>query len=136
MIIGIGNDLCDCRRIETAIKNHGERFLNRIFTKSEQTRVFRRNHQTESFAKIFSAKEAVAKALGTGFTRGISWTDIEITRKEHQPPQVVLHNKAQFEFQRQVPFGMEGHIHLTITDEWPYAQSFAILSATLTFKKI
>lgn len=132
MIIGIGSDLCDCRRIEATIQRHGERFLNRIFTPSEQMRVFGRNRQTESFTKLFSAKEAVVKALGTGLTKGISWVDIEIARQEHQPPQVILHNKANFEFQRQIPSGMEGVIHLTITDEWPYAQAFAILSATQT----
>lgn len=135
MIIGIGSDLCDCRRIEAAIKRHGERFLNRIFTKSEQIRVFKRNNQISSFAKIFSAKEAVVKALGTGLTKGISWTDVEIVREEHTPPRALLYNKAELEFQRQIPPEMDGHIHLTITDEWPYAQAFAIVSATLTHKK-
>ncbi|WP_032112131.1 holo-ACP synthase [Candidatus Paracaedibacter symbiosus] len=130
MIIGIGNDLCDCRRIEATIGRHGQRFLDRIFTKNEQARILKRNQQVASFAKLFSAKEAVAKALGTGLTRGISWTDIEITRQEHQPPQVLLHNNAKTEFAKRIPMGMDGHVHLTITDEWPYAQAFAILSAT------
>lgn len=129
MIIGIGNDLCDCRRIEAALNRHGQRFLDRIFTKSEQERVLNRRQQTAGFAKIFSAKEAVVKALGTGFTRGIFWTDVEITRKKNHPPQVLLHNNAKIIFEHRLPKGMDGHIHLTISDEWPYAQSFAILSA-------
>lgn len=130
MIIGIGNDLCDCRRIETAIQRHGSRFLNRIFTIGEQERALNRAQKSASFAKIFCAKEAVVKALGTGMTRGISWTDVEITRQTNQPPHVFLHNNAKSEFNKRIPAGMEGHIHLAITDEWPYAQAFVILSAT------
>lgn len=129
MIIGIGNDLCDCRRIEAVIHRHGARFLNRIFTTSEQERALKRTQQTSSFAKLFCAKEAVVKALGTGLTRGILWTDIEITRSPHHPPQVTLHNNAKNELDKRIPPDMEGHIHLAITDEWPYAQAFAIISA-------
>lgn len=129
MIIGIGNDLCDCRRIEAAIQRHGPRFLNRIFTLAEQERTINRLQKAASFAKIFSAKEAFVKALGTGMTQGISWTDVEITRSPHQPPQILLHNNAKNIFNARMPKGMEGQIHLTITDEWPYAHSFVILSA-------
>lgn len=130
MIIGIGNDLCDCRRIEAALHRHGQRFLNRIFTAAEQERAFTRSHPVATLAKIFCAKEAVVKALGTGMTKGIQWRDIEITRKSHTPPQVLLYNHAAQEFQKRLPEGTKGHIYLSLTDEWPYAQAFVILSAT------
>lgn len=130
MIIGIGNDLCDCRRIEAAIKRHGQRFLDRIFTKNEQSRLQARHQQAASYAKIFSGKEAILKAIGTGLTQGIFWTDIEVQRRPNSPPKVLLYNNAQKEFLKRIPPHMQGHIHLTLTDEWPYAQAFAIISIT------
>lgn len=130
MIVGIGNDLCDCRRIEAAIKRHGSRFLNRVFTQEEQARLQGRSQQSASYAKVFSGKEAVLKAIGTGLTEGISWGDIEIHRRPYHPPQVRLYNNAEKEFLKRIPSNMQGHIHLSLTDEWPYAQAFVIISAT------
>ena len=130
MILGIGNDLVDCRRIERIIHKFGQRFLDRVFTLHEQNRLKKRSAQASSFAKIFAAKEAVLKAIGTGMTQGTNWHQIEIKRIGNTPPSIVLSGAAHSHFQKLIPKDMEGNIHLSLSDEWPYASAFVILSAT------
>ena len=128
MILGIGSDLIDCRRIERDIQRSGQKFIDRIFTPAEQNRLKQRQHQAASFAKIFAAKEAMAKALGTGIAKGISWQDIEVSRKEWSPPTINLSGVALAHLNALTPAGMQAHMHLSMTDEWPYAQAFVIIS--------
>jgi holo-[acyl-carrier protein] synthase len=130
MIIGVGTDLVDIRRIENTIQQFGEKFLNRVFTVQEQFFIQSRRQQAASYAKNFAAKEATAKALGTGMRQGIGWHDIEILRNSLGAPQVILHHHAAARLQQLAPSGMTGQIHLALTDEWPYAQAFVMLSAT------
>lgn len=129
MIIGIGSDLTDCRRIEAVIQRQGDRFIKRVFTPHERDRLEARQNRVGSYAKLFAAKEAVAKALGTGIAKGVSWQDIEIRREMGAAPEVVLYNAALLHFNSLLPANRVGHIHLSLTDEWPYAQAFVILSA-------
>lgn len=128
MIIGIGSDLVDMRRIDKAIQTHGQKFLSRIFTEQEQHRANQRSRSAHTYAKMFGAKEAVAKALGTGFGYGVSWLDIQICRRPDHPPSVELFRKAKEIFEGKIPSGSRGEIHLTITDEPPYAQAFVVIS--------
>ncbi len=130
MILGIGNDLVDCRRIEKTIKRFGPRFLSRVFTDQEQSRMNKRVDQAAGYAKLFAMKEAVLKAMGTGLARGISWHDIEIFRELNQAPQAELSGAAIKLVKTLTPEGFVPHIHVSVSDEWPYAQAFAIVSAT------
>jgi holo-[acyl-carrier protein] synthase len=130
MILGIGNDLVDCRRIEKTIERFGSRFLNRVFTEQEQFRMSQRVNQVAGYGKLFAMKEAVLKALGTGLARGICWHDIQIYRELNQPPQAKLSGAAVLLVKTLTPEGFSPHIHVSVSDEWPYAQAFAILSAT------
>lgn len=129
MIIGIGSDLLDMRRMDAVLSRQGQKFIDRIFTPHEQTRATERTHANRSYAKMFAAKEAVAKALGTGFGHGVSWHDIEIGRQVGAAPHVELKGNALKIFIKKIPPHYHGVIHLTITDEPPYAQAFAVLSA-------
>ncbi|HXF90314.1 MAG TPA: holo-ACP synthase [Candidatus Nitrosotenuis sp.] len=129
MILGIGTDLVDIRRIAKSISHFGNHFLNRIFTSKEQDLLSQRRLQAASYAKNFAAKEATAKALGTGMRAGVSWQDIEILRNELGAPQVLLHGPSAERLQQLTPSGMVAKIHLALTDEWPYAQAFVMLSA-------
>lgn len=130
MILGIGNDLVDSRRIDTTLKRYGARFLNRVFTQKEQVRIISRANQTMGYAKVFAMKESVLKALGTGLTTGIVWHDIEVVREGNQPPSVVLRGAALEVLKKKTPEGYTNHIHVSVSDEWPYAQAFAIVSIT------
>lgn len=130
MILGIGNDMVDCRRIEKAIKRFGSRFVNRVFTSQEQLRMNQRVDQAAGYAKLFAMKEAVLKALGTGLASGIGWHNIEIFRELNQPPRAELSGSAIKLLKMLVPEGFEAHVHVSVSDEWPYAQAFAIISAT------
>jgi holo-[acyl-carrier protein] synthase len=129
MILGIGNDLVDCRRIEKTIAHYGSRFLNRVFTPQEQTRIDKRIDKAAGYGKLFALKESILKALGTGLAQGIHWHDIEIFRALKQPPKVVLSGAALTHLTNQTPPGHSAHIHITVSDEWPYAQAFAMISA-------
>lgn len=129
MIMGIGSDLLDTRRIEAVIGRQGHRFLDRIFTLHEQERAQGRSNPNGTYAKIFAAKEAVVKALGTGVAKGVSWKDIEIQREQWSAPKVVLRGPAFDAFTKMIPSGKVGSIHLTITDEPPYCLAFVVLSA-------
>lgn len=129
MIVGIGSDLCDIRRIEKALNRFGERFLNRVFTETEQNKARRRPVMAPTLAKRFAAKEACAKALGTGFSRGVFLHDIGVVNLRSGQPTLSLTGGAKEQLDRITPAGCEMVIHLTITDEPPLAQAFVILEA-------
>ena len=130
MIIGIGSDLCDIRRIEKALTRFGDRFLNRVFTQTEQSKARRRPVMAPTLAKRFAAKEACAKALGTGFSRGVFLHDIGVVNLRSGQPSLELTGGAQAQLQRLTPAGHEIVIHLTMTDEPPLAQAFVVLEAS------
>lgn len=130
MILGIGNDLVDCRRIEKTIKRFGFRFVNRVFTAQEQFRMNQRVDQAAGYAKLFAMKEAILKALGTGLASGISWHNVEIFRELNQAPRAELSGAAIRLIKMLTPEGFIPHVHISVSDEWPYAQAFAIISAT------
>lgn len=129
MILGLGNDLIDIRRIEEAIERFGDRFILRVFTETEQRRSDGKATRAASYAKRFAAKEACAKALGTGFRKNVFWRDLGVVNEPSGRPTMVLQGAAREHLRRMVPAGHEPIIHLTITDEYPYAQAFVIISA-------
>jgi holo-[acyl-carrier protein] synthase len=130
VIIGIGSDLSDIRRIEAALARHGARFEERCFTTVEQARARRRPHETaNSYAKRFAAKEACAKALGTGIRRGVFWRDMGVVNAPSGQPTMALTGGAAKRLAALVPHGHEARIHLSLTDEPPYAQAFVVIEA-------
>ena len=129
MIIGIGSDLIDIRRVEKVIDRHGERFLSRIFTDAERARAERRTKSVETYAKRFAAKEACSKALGTGIRRGVWWRDMGVVNLPGGKPTLQLTGGALKRLQALTPPGCEAHIDLTITDEYPMALAYVIISA-------
>jgi holo-[acyl-carrier protein] synthase len=129
MIIGIGSDLVDVRRIEQTIARHGERFLARIFTATERATAERRARQAETYAKRFAAKEACAKALGTGFRAGVFFRDLGVVNLPSGRPTMQLTGGAQARLAAITPKGCDARIDLTITDEGPLAQALVIISA-------
>jgi holo-[acyl-carrier protein] synthase len=129
MILGIGSDLVDIRRIERTLDRYGDRFIQRCFTEVEQRRSERRAGRAASYAKRFAAKEACAKALGTGLRAGIFWRDMGVVNLRSGQPTVQLTGGARERLDRLTPPGMTAHIHLTITDESPLAQAFVVISA-------
>jgi holo-[acyl-carrier protein] synthase len=129
MIIGIGSDLCDARRIARAIERHGERFLARIFTDIERARAERRANRVETYAKRFAAKEACAKALGTGLRAGVFWRDMGVVNLPSGRPTMKLTGGALKRLKSITPAGYEARIDLTVTDEGPLAQAFVVISA-------
>lgn len=134
MIIGIGSDLCDIRRIEKTLEAHGDRFTHRIFTQIERARSDRRKQRAASYAKRFAAKEAMAKALGTGIARGVFWRDMGVVNAPGGKPTMQLTNGALQRLETLVPAGHEPVIHITITDDYPLAQAFVIIEAVETGK--
>jgi holo-[acyl-carrier protein] synthase len=129
MILGVGSDLIDIRRIERAIDRYGERFINRIFTPIEIQRSERRADRVASYAKRFAAKEACAKALGTGFRNGVYWRDLGVVNMPSGRPTLVLTGGAGKRLQEMVPAGMNARIDLTLTDEPPLAQALVVITA-------
>jgi holo-[acyl-carrier protein] synthase len=129
MIIGIGSDLSDIRRIEKTLERHGERFTHRIFTEIERTRSERKNDRAASYAKRFAAKEACAKALGTGLKRGVFWRDMGVVNLRSGQPTMALTGGAAARLAEITPAGHEPVIHLSLTDDHPYAQAFVIIEA-------
>ena len=129
MIIGIGSDLVDIRRIERVIERHGERFLDRVFTDVERARAERRAGSTATYAKRFAAKEACSKALGSGMRAGVFWRDMGVVNLRSGRPTMQLTGGALARLKRLTPAGCEARIDLTITDEWPIAQAFVVISA-------
>jgi holo-[acyl-carrier protein] synthase len=129
MILGIGNDIVDIRRIERTLERYGERFISRIFTPIEQAKSERRAQRAASYAKRFAAKEACSKALGTGFHSGVFWRDMGVVNEPSGRPTLVLANGAKAQLERITPKGTKPLIHLTLTDDFPYAQAIVIISA-------
>ena len=129
MIVGIGSDLCDIRRIEQTLERFGDRFPNRIFTEVERARSERKNDRAASYAKRFAAKEACAKALGTGIRRGVFWRDMGVVNLRSGQPTMALTGGAAARLAQLTPPGMTAHIHLSLTDDDPYAQAFVIIEA-------
>jgi holo-[acyl-carrier protein] synthase len=129
VIIGIGNDIVDIRRIEETLKRFGTRFTDRIFTEIEQKKSDKRALRAASYAKRFAAKEACSKALGTGFRRGVFWKDMGVVNEMSGRPTMVLTGGAKLQLERLVPAGMTANVHLTITDDFPYAQAVVIIEA-------
>lgn len=129
MIIGIGNDLIDIRRIEKTLAKHGDRFTNRIFTEIERTKSDRRATRAASYAKRFAAKEACAKALGTGLSKGVFWRDMGVVNLPGGKPTLKLTGGALKRLEEITPSGHIADIHLTITDESPLAQAIVIIYA-------
>ncbi len=129
MIIGIGNDLIDIRRIESTIERFGDRFIDRIFTDVERAKSDRRALRAASYAKRFAAKEACSKALGTGFRKGVFWRDMGVVNLPGGKPTMRLTGGAADRLAALIPEGMRPQIDLTITDEPPIAEAFVIISA-------
>ena len=128
MIIGIGNDLIDIRRIERTLKRYGDRFLNRFFTTTEQKVSERRLNRVESYAKRFAAKEACSKALGTGFRKGVFGRDIGVVNLPGGKPSIILTGGAKQRLIDITPKEYKPNIELTLTDEHPLAEAFVIIS--------
>ncbi len=129
MIIGIGSDLSDIRRIEDTLQRFGDRFVQRCFTATEQARSERKADRASSYAKRFAAKEACAKALGTGIRRGVFWRDMGVVNLRSGQPTMALTGGAAERLAALTPEGMTPVIHVSLTDEHPYAQAFVIIEA-------
>jgi holo-[acyl-carrier protein] synthase len=133
VILGIGSDLIDIRRIEKTMERFGDRFLERIFTQDERRRAERRagteRGRASTYAKRFAAKEACSKALGTGFRRGVFWRDLGVANLPSGQPTMRVTGGAAARLAHIVPAGMRARIDLTMTDDYPWAQAFVIISA-------
>ena len=129
MIIGIGSDITDARRVAEVLERHGVRFLDRVFTPIERAKSDRRVRRAESYAKRFAAKEACAKALGTGLSHGVFWRDMGVVNLPSGRPTMELTGGARARLDALTPPGCDARIDLTITDDGPIAQAFVIISA-------
>ncbi len=129
MILGIGSDIIDIRRIERTLDRYGERFVERCFTDTERKKSDRRANRAASYAKRFAAKEACAKALGTGFSRGVFWRDLGVVNLPSGKPTMRLTGGAARRLAALLPPGMEAQIDITLTDDHPQAQALVIISA-------
>jgi holo-[acyl-carrier protein] synthase len=129
LIIGIGTDLIDIRRIEKTLERFGQRFVDRCFTPVEQAKSDRRAERAASYAKRFAAKEACSKALGTGLRMGIAWKEMGVVNLPGGKPTMVLTGSALARLESLTPPGMEAFLHVTITDDYPLAQAFVIIEA-------
>lgn len=129
MIIGLGSDLIDIRRIERSLERYGDRFTHRVFTDLERARSDRRAQRAASYAKRFAAKEACAKALGTGISQGVFWREMGVINLPSGKPTMELSGGAAEKLAQMLPPGHVGVVHLTITDDFPLAQAFVIIEA-------
>jgi holo-[acyl-carrier protein] synthase len=129
MILGLGSDLSDIRRVQASLDRFGARFTHRCFTEIERARSERKPDAASSYAKRFAAKEACAKALGTGMRRGVFWRDMGVVNMRSGQPTMALTNGALKRLEEITPPGMKAVIHLTLTDDHPYAQAFVIIEA-------
>ena len=129
MIIGIGTDLCDIRRIENSIEKYGDRFKAKIFTDREREYCESKSGSGSYYAKRWAAKEAVAKALAGARTKSLSWQDVEVINDPSGRPVVKLYRGALRRMKSRLPDGHKGKVHLSLTDDYPYAQAFAVLEA-------
>lgn len=132
MILGLGNDVIDIRRIERTLEKYGDRFLDRVFTEVERRKSDRRKLRAASYAKRFAAKEACAKALGTGLRNGVFWRDMGVVNMPSGRPTLKLTGGAAEQLARITPDGYAARIDLTITDDFPMAQAIVIISAIKT----
>ena len=129
MILGLGNDMIDIRRIAKSLERFGDRFTQRSFTEIERRRSDGKVDRAASYAKRFAAKEACSKALGTGFRRGVYWKDMGVVNEPSGRPTMVLEGGAKEQLDRLTPAGHRAVIHLTITDDFPYAQAIVMIEA-------
>lgn len=129
MIIGIGSDIADIRRIERTIDRFGDRFINRVFTETEQAKSERRRNRVDSYAKRWAAKEACSKALGTGLRMGVAWREMGVVNLHSGQPTMLLSGGAAERLRRLVPDAMHARIHVTLTDDPPYAMAVVIIEA-------
>jgi len=129
VIVGIGSDLIDIRRVEKTLERHGERFIARVFTETEKRKSEGRRLRAASYAKRFAAKEACAKALGTGLSRGVFWRDMGVVNLPGGKPTMQLTGGAAARLAQMLPPGHRAVVHLTITDDFPLAQAFVIIEA-------
>lgn len=129
MIIGLGSDLMDIRRIEKSLERFGDRFVQRVFTEIEQAKSDKRRMRAASYAKRFAAKEAGAKALGTGIARGVSWKEIGVVNLPGGKPTLEFKGRALERLNALTPPGHEAVAHITITDDHPWAQAFVVIEA-------
>jgi holo-[acyl-carrier protein] synthase len=128
MILGLGNDIIDIRRIERTLARYGERFLNRVFTDTERRKSDARRARAASYAKRFAAKEACAKALGTGLRGGVFWRDMGVVNLPSGRPSMVLTGGAAVQLKRLTPAGFQARIDVTLTDDFPLAQAVVLIS--------
>lgn len=132
MIIGIGSDIINVDRIRAVIKRHGDRFIHRVFADDEIQKAQSRaatGQDIATYAKRFAAKEACAKALGTGFTHGVFFKDMVLTNDDHGKPTIELKGGAKAHLQTRLPVGMTAYIHVSITDDGPITQAFVVIEA-------
>lgn len=129
MILGVGTDLCNIERIEGTLARFGNRFRNRVFTDAEQARAARRGHDAATYAKRWAAKEACSKALGTGLAMGIAWKDMAVSNLETGQPTMALTGWAAERLAAMTPAGMRAQVHLSLTDDAPWAQAFVVIEA-------
>ena len=130
MIIGVGVDLVDMRRIERLLKRFGQHFTEKVFTPDERSYADNSPHTLRAYANRFAAKEATAKALGTGFKEGIGWHDIEVFRTSSGAPSLYFHRMAYEKFESLIPPGYRGMSHVSFSDEPPYSTAFVVLSVS------
>ena len=129
MILGVGTDLANIDRIAGVIERHGDRFLNRVFTEIEQRKAERRKDVAGTYAKRWAAKEACSKALGTGLRMGISWKDMAVTNLKTGQPVMTVTGWAAERLKEMTPEGHEATIHVSLTDDHPWAQAFVVIEA-------
>lgn len=129
MILGVGTDLCNIERVEQTLERFGDRFRNRVFTEREQARAERRAHAPATYAKRWAAKEACSKALGTGLRMGIAWRDMAVTNLETGQPVMQVTGWAAERLRDMTPPGYEATIHVSLTDDHPWAQAFVVIEA-------
>jgi holo-[acyl-carrier protein] synthase len=129
MIVGIGSDLCDIRRIARSLERFGDRFTHRVFTAGERARSDRRAARAPSYARRFAAKEACAKALGTGLARGVFWRDMEVVNLPGGRPTLRLTGGAAARLADLIPAGPRANVHVSLTDDPPLAQAFVVIEA-------
>ena len=129
MILGVGTDLCNIDRIAGVLDRHGDRFRNRVFTETELSRAARRPHEPATLAKRWAAKEACSKALGTGLSMGIAWRDMAVANLRSGQPVMSLTGWAAERLAAMTPPGHRAHVHVTLTDDDPWAQAFVVIEA-------
>jgi len=136
MILGLGSDLCDIRRLEKVLERFDQRFVERCFTEVERLRSEAKSGRSASYAKRFAAKEACAKALGTGISRGVFWRDMGVINQPGGRPTMALTGGAARRLRAMTPDGLEPVIHVTLTDEHPYAMAVVLIEAVPPLREV